>query len=86
MTKNAKVLLAALGFVAVAAAPAMAASHHVRTQHIQTNRVLTQPVAPVAAQRLAPVVTSDRGQIPDHFQYTDGYQSDRQMVGTSAGD
>ena len=66
-----KLLLAALGVVALAAAPAMAASHHVRTHHVQTHRVLTQPVAPVVAQRVAPVapVASYRGQ---DYHYYDG--------------
>jgi hypothetical protein len=77
-----KLLLAALGAVALAATPAMAASHHVRTHHVQTQRVLTQPVAPVAVERVAP--TYEEGQLPNDFQHKDGYQNDRQMVGTHA--
>jgi hypothetical protein len=79
-----KLLIAALGIAALVTTPAMAASHHVRAHHIQTPRVLTQPVAPLAVQRVAPVATSDRGQLPEDLRHYDGYQSDRQMVGTHA--
>jgi hypothetical protein len=81
-----KLLLAALGVVALAATPAMAASHHVRVHQVQTHRVLTQPVAPVAVERVAPVATHEPGQVPNDYQHKDGYQTDHQMVGTSAAD
>jgi hypothetical protein len=69
-----KLLLAALGVVALAATPAMAKTHHVPTQHVQTNRVQTE--------RTAPPVAYEQGlRLPEDYQFYDGYQRDRQMVG-----
>jgi hypothetical protein len=69
-----KLLLAALGVVALAATPAMARTHHVETHHAQTNRVQTERVAPAAAYEPG-------YRLPDDYFYYDGYQRDRQMVG-----
>ena len=78
MTKKAKVLLAAVGLVAIAAAPAMAATHHVRTHHVQTERAQTDRAQ---TESVAPSVADHR--LPQDYYYYDGYQRDRQVVGTT---
>jgi hypothetical protein len=73
-----KLLLAALGVVALAATPAMARTHHVPTQHVQIHRVQTERIAP-------PVAYEPGYRLPEDYRYYDGYQPDRQMVGVGLG-
>jgi hypothetical protein len=69
-----KLLLAALGLVALAATPVMARTHHVQTHHLQIHRLQTERIAP-------PVAYEPGYRLPDDYHYYDGFQGDRQMVG-----
>jgi hypothetical protein len=73
-----KLLLAAVGVVALAATPAMARTHHVPTQRVQIHRVQTERIAP-------PVAYQPGYRLPEDYYYYDGYQRDRQNVGVGWG-
>lgn len=76
MSRNARLLLSAIGVVAVAATPAMAKTQHARTSRNQTEQVAPPVVAPAGPYNY---VTGYR--LPRDYHRYDGYQQDRQVVG-----
>jgi hypothetical protein len=78
MTTNAKLLVGAMGFLAVAATPAAAATktHHVRPYHSHIVRV----APPYEDWQGAYAYQPRRDPVTAHAAY-DGFQRDRQMVG-----
>jgi hypothetical protein len=76
MTTNAKLLLSAIGAVALAATPAMAKVSHVRTNRSHTEQVVPLTVGPTGVYAYEP-----GSQLPRDFRRYNGYQPDRQIVG-----
>jgi hypothetical protein len=76
MTTNAKLLLSALGLIALAANPAIAKTHRVKVYRGQTEQV-----APPVLGSEAPYIYQPKYALPLDFRRYDGYQQDRQIVG-----